>query len=160
VPCQYERQDDGRYTAGEKRHEFTMHDCVVRQEAEWPHASTTGRQRDTMIAGVSCFEVSAEHRLEVCLCDDYSVGAGGGAAARNGSERLEGLNGRVSLENRASVGDARRAQPRCFAVQVIVRGRIHARVCAGACKHAPPQHGLSQRPPLPACPRRMRAGQQ
>ena len=47
-----------------------MQDCAVRQQAEWPHASTTGRQRDTMIAGVSCFEVSAEHRLEVCLCDD------------------------------------------------------------------------------------------
>ena len=70
VPCQYERQEDGRYTAGEKKHEFTMQDCVVRQQAEWPHASTTGRQRDTMIAGVSCFEVSAAHRLEVCLCDD------------------------------------------------------------------------------------------
>ncbi len=47
-----------------------MQDCTVRQQAEWPHASTTGRQRDTMIAGVSCFEVSAEHLLEVCLCDD------------------------------------------------------------------------------------------
>lgn len=70
VPCQYERQDDGRYTAGEKKHEFTMQDCAVRQQAEWPHASSTGRQRDTMIAGVSCFEVSAAHRLEVCLCDD------------------------------------------------------------------------------------------
>ena len=70
VSCQYERQDDGRYTAGEKKHEFTMQDCAVRQQAEWPHASTTGRQRDTMIAGVSCFEVSAAHRLEVCLCDD------------------------------------------------------------------------------------------
>ena len=89
-----------------------------------------------------------------------SVGAGGRAAARNGSERLKGLIGRVSLESRASVGVALRAQSRCFAVPVIVRGRIRARVCAGACKHAPPQHGLSQRPPLPACPRRMRAGQQ
>jgi hypothetical protein len=70
VPCQYERQDDGRYTAGEKKHEFTMQDCAVRQQAEWPQVSTTGRQRDTMIAAVSCFEVSVEHRLEVCLCDD------------------------------------------------------------------------------------------
>jgi hypothetical protein len=70
VPCRYEREDDGKYTAGEKKHEFTMQDCAVRQQAEWPHASSTGRQRDTMIAAVSCFEVSAEHRLEVCLCDD------------------------------------------------------------------------------------------
>jgi hypothetical protein len=70
VHCQYERQDDGRYTAGAKKHSFTMQDCAVRQEAEWPHASATGRQRDTMIATVSSFHVSEEHRLEVCLCDD------------------------------------------------------------------------------------------
>ncbi len=70
VTCQYDRQDDGRYTAGEKKHEFTMQDCAVLQQAEWPQVSTTGRQRDTMITAVSCFEVSAEHRLEVCLCDD------------------------------------------------------------------------------------------
>ena len=70
VHCQYELQDDGRFTAGAKKHTFIMQDCAVRQEAEWPHASATGRQRDTMIATVSSFHVSAEHRLEVCLSDD------------------------------------------------------------------------------------------
>ena len=70
VPCRYELQEDGKYIAGEKKHEFTVQDCVVRQQREWPHASTTGRQRDTMIAAVSSFAVSAEHRLEVSLCDD------------------------------------------------------------------------------------------
>lgn len=69
-PCEYVREDDGRYTAGAKKHAFIMQDCAVRQEAEWPHASATGRQRDTMIATVSSFHVSEEHRLEVCLCDD------------------------------------------------------------------------------------------
>jgi hypothetical protein len=52
------------------KHEFTVHDCVVRQQAEWQHVSETGRQHDTMIAGVSSYEVSAERRVEVCLCDD------------------------------------------------------------------------------------------
>jgi hypothetical protein len=70
VSCQYERQDNGTYTVSEKSHEFTVQDCVVRQQAECPHASATGRQCDTMMSVVSCFEVSAEHRLEVCLCDD------------------------------------------------------------------------------------------
>ena len=69
VPCRY-KHEDGKYIAGEKKHEFTVQDCVVRQQREWPHASTTGRQCDTMIAAVSSFEVSAEHRLEVSLCDD------------------------------------------------------------------------------------------
>ena len=70
VPCQYERQDNGRYAAGEKKHEFTMHECLVRQQAEWTHSSATGRQRDTIIAAVSYFGVSDEHRLEVCVSDD------------------------------------------------------------------------------------------
>jgi len=67
--CQYERQDNGRYTPGEKKHEFTTQDCAVRQQAEWPHASETGRQRDTIIAAVGSFEV-VQNRLHVALCDD------------------------------------------------------------------------------------------
>jgi len=67
--CQYERQDNGRYTPGEKKHEFTAQDCAVRQQAEWPHTSETGRQRDTMIAAVGNFEV-VQNRLHVALCDD------------------------------------------------------------------------------------------
>lgn len=68
-PCRYERQDDGRYTGGEKKHEFTAQDCTVRQQAEWPHESDTGRQRDTIIAAVASFEV-LQNRLQVTLGDD------------------------------------------------------------------------------------------
>jgi hypothetical protein len=71
-PCRYERQDDGRYTGGEKKHEFTAQDCTVRQQAEWPHESDTGRQRDTIIAAVASFEV-LQNRLQVTLCDDADM---------------------------------------------------------------------------------------
>jgi hypothetical protein len=69
VHCQYAQADD-KYTPGHKQHEFKTQDTVVRQQAEFPHTSRTGRERDTMIAAVSCVGVNAEHRLEVSMCDD------------------------------------------------------------------------------------------
>ena len=70
VHCQYEAQADDKYKPGQKQHEFKTQDTVVRQQAEFPHTSRTGRERDTMIAAVSCVGVNAEHRLEVSKCDD------------------------------------------------------------------------------------------
>ena len=69
VHCQYAQADD-KYTPGHKQHEFKTQDTLVRQQAEFPHTSRTGRERDTMIAAVSCVGVNAEHRLEVSICDD------------------------------------------------------------------------------------------
>lgn len=70
VHCEYVKQDNGKYQAGEKKHEFHVDDCVVRQQPELRHSSTTGRQRDTLIAAVGVYQVSAEKRLEVHLCDN------------------------------------------------------------------------------------------
>lgn len=69
-PCQYVQNYDCKFKAGEKLHEFTVQGCAVRQQPEYAHESTTGRQRDTMITSVSHYEVSAEHLLQVVLCDD------------------------------------------------------------------------------------------
>ena len=69
VHCQYAQADD-KYTPGHKQHEFKTQDTVVLQQAEFPYTSRTGRERDTMIAAVSCVGVNAEHRLEVSICDD------------------------------------------------------------------------------------------
>jgi hypothetical protein len=70
VPCEYVIQDNGTYQAGEKQHEFQVDDCVVRQQPERRHSSITGRQRDTLIATVSDYQVSVEKKLEVHLCND------------------------------------------------------------------------------------------
>ena len=69
-PCQYVQNYDCKFKAGNKLHEFTVQGCAVRQQPEYAHESTTGRQRDTMVTSVSHYEVSAEHRLEVVICDD------------------------------------------------------------------------------------------